>query len=868
MLQLFNLRYKYLIWKIEFLIKKFQDLTYEEILNKSFELKEKYNKKKNLNKLIPESFALTQRVIHKCFNIELHQNQILGGLILNDGKIINMKTGEGKTLTALLPACLQALTGKGVHIITSNDYLSKRDKENMEEIFSKLGFSVGLIQTNMSRKEKKINYGKDIIYITSSVIIFDYLIDNMALNKEDIILKSLYFCIIDEIDSILIDEAQNPLIISEVSKKKLNKDIKYYAASFITNSLKNESHFFFNQRNKRLDLTHLGETFIKKILMIDTLYDYKNSFISYFKDAIKVRSLFFKDIQYTIKRGNIVMIDEHTGRITSDRQWSEGIQQSLEAKENLEITKNTRIKSYITSQIFFLQYSKISGMSGTAKEVENEFKKIYNLAVIELSSDKKDLRKDLPDIIFKNKELELNSIVKKCKELSFTGQPILIGTKSVKESELVANALAKKKIKFQLLNAKINNSIIESDIISLAGKPNKITISTNMVGRGTDIILGGDLKHNSIRLIYEMLLTIKRQSLSYKKNFLLLPKLSKESMEIFQKLIFNANFLNLPENELWNLLKKEDKTFESIKMDTLIEDLTESNRKQYEEDRNIVLDSGGLFVLGIEKNISKRIDNQLKGRCARQGEPGTSQFFLNLEDDFFRIHGNKQIQKELKKKIKTYISTEFSYLNQYITKIQDTVEQQKYQSRKTNFEYDKIVHEFRSILYFKRSKILDSNNIKRLLVEYFKEYLSDLIYSLKKEQKSNKIVKSLFEKFLIEEIFFTYNRKRIIDKLFEEITQGSSSILPILISKIQVLQEKENREIVKRILLEEIDSFLSILLEGSSILKEIVVWRSLENRKPLVEYRKEMISFFYSQERIFRKNIFYNLVKILSAKKF
>nr|BBC77484.1 preprotein translocase subunit A [Nitzschia sp. PL3-2] len=863
MLALYNLKYIPVIKKIKYFEKQFESLDDSSLLLINQSLKKKYKKEKKLSKLIPESFALTQEIIYRCLNYKPYKNQIIGGLILTEGKIIDMKTGEGKSLTGVLAACLQALTGESVHIMTTNDYLARRDKEKMEKIFHKLGFSVGLIQSNMSREKKRINYSKDIVYMTASTIGFDFLSDNLILDKKDAILKSFHFCIIDEIDSILIDEAQNPLIISKKVKKNPYDQLKYLIAAAITKELDEEVHFLKNKRTKEIVLTDVGESYIKKILNISNLYDFKNPWIPFFKTALKVKCFYIKDNQYIIDNNNISIIDEYTGRTDPDKKWDTDIQCAVEAKENIETPFKTEIASSITYQTFFLQYSKISGMSGTAKKSEAEFKKIYKLDVKEIPLNKKNQRVDIVDFIFKNKVLKMIGITMMCKQISLTNRPLLIVTKSTSDSEILANLLIHNNLKCQLLNAKIKDHLIESDIISNAGKLKQITIATSMAGRGSDIILGGNLNHDVKRFLYKIFIEAKNQKFYSKKTLFEISKFSDNFKKIIKQILKNNYFLNISNEDLWSILQQETTNFKSININYLIKELLEKYNKEYMANRQKVIDSGGLIVIGAEKNISLRIDDQIRGRCGRQGEPGTTLFFSSLDDDIFIRYNDLKFQNELEKKIKIFTIANLRHTRRKINKIQDIIEQENYRSRKINLEYDTILTELREIVYFERSKILENNNIENLIVLNVVEYVDFLFNYLKNKNKSEIEIQIFFKNFFIKYLFLK-NKNTIIKKIYKSIIDKKlSSTLARLFTKVQLSKNQKTKKYIKYILLQKIDLLWSTILNKEPLLREIVPWRSYGNKKSAAEYRKEIMKLFYTQKRkIMRKN-FRVLIKFL-----
>ena len=483
-------RYQNLINQINILEDDLKILTDSELRAKSLKLKKQYATSLNLNSLIPEAFSLTREASSRTLGLRHFDVQLMGGLVLNEQKIAEMKTGEGKTLVATLPAFLNALTEKGVHIVTVNDYLANRDQVSMGQIYRFLGLNTGLIQGDMSTFERKKNYNADITYVTNYEVTFDFLRDNMKLNLSDVVLRPFNYCIIDEVDSILIDEAQTPLIISNSIQTPIEK---YIIAAEISEYLELNTHYKIDEKNRSVVLTEKGSKQIEKILSIQDLYDPRDPWIPYIINAIKANALYFNNVHYIVQNNRIIIVDEFTGRIMPDRRWGDGLHQAIEAKENLQVRQKTEAVAAITYQNFFLLYPKLSGMTGTAKTAEIEFEKIYNLSVEEIPTSRPFQRKDLPDLIYKDQFSKWNAIAQICNKISSTGQPVLIGTTTVEKSEMLAQLLNEYSLTYQILNAKPENVRRESEIVAQAGKRNSITIATNMAGRGTDIILGGNI---------------------------------------------------------------------------------------------------------------------------------------------------------------------------------------------------------------------------------------------------------------------------------------------------------------------------------------------------------------------------------------
>src|SRR5210317_2325663 len=625
-------KYQNLINQINILENNLKILSDSELRDKSFKLQKQYKENQNLNSLIAESFALTREASFRTLGLRHFDVQLLGGLVLNNKKIAEMKTGEGKTLVATLPAFLNALTKKGVHIVTVNDYLANRDQVSMGQVYRFLGFDTGLIQEGMSKSDRIKNYQADITYVTNYELAFDFLRDNMALNLTDIVLRPFNYCIIDEVDSILIDEAQTPLILSNNIQTPIKK---YIVAAEITDYLELNIHYKVDEKNKNVILTEEGSKQIEKILSIQDLYDPRDPWIPYIINALKANALFFNNVHYIIQNNRIVIVDEFTGRIMPDRRWGDGLHQAIEAKERLPIRQKSETVASITYQNFFLLYPKLSGMTGTGKTAEIEFEKIYNLSVEEIPTARKPLRKDLPDLIYKDQFSKWKSIAQTCSEISSTGQPILIGTTTVEKSEMLAQLLNEYELSYQVLNAKPENVRRESEIVAQAGKKGEITIATNMAGRGTDIILGGNISFKIQKQLYDILTRV-RNSVRLKKQNIFQSTLQSQSSFISHKflsvllsLIQDSTFLKLSDIEILRNIRENqkllDKSFSYQNLiNILINELEVYYEKQQKQENQIVKNLGGLYIVGTERNESRRVDNQLRGRCGRQGDPGTS----------------------------------------------------------------------------------------------------------------------------------------------------------------------------------------------------------------------------------------------------
>jgi len=642
---------------------------------------------------------------------------------------------------------LNALTEKGVHIVTVNEYLASRDQTSMGQIYRFLGLETGLIQEKMTTSERQRNYQSDITYVTNNELGFDYLRDNLALNINDVVLPPFNYCIVDEVDSVLIDEALTPLIIANSVKTCVDK---YIIASEITDYLELNVHFEIDEKNKSVLLTNQGTIQIEKILGVQDLYDPRDPWIPYIINAIRASSLFFKDVHYIVQNNRIVIVDEFTGRIMADRRWSDGLHQAVEAKENVPIRQTTEITASITYQNFFLVYPKLSGMTGTAKTAEVEFDKIYTLPVEEIPTARPNLRQDLPDLIYKDEFSKWNAIAKECQSISLVKQPILIGTTTVEKSEMLAQLLNEYQLPHQILNAKPENVRRESEIVSQAGKKGSITIATNMAGRGTDIILGGNIQFKVRKDLYNILVSYKYQTKETKKEnstsitpiFPLLKKLERTSQKfliVLSSLINDEAFLNLSDVEVLKILNESElvrtpKISYQCSMKFLFNELVNFERKTQKLDNTIVKNLGGLYIIVTERNDSRRIDNQLRGRCGRQGDPGRSRFFLSIEDKLIRLFGDSRLEKVLKSQLLDDLPLESELVTKILDSAQARVEERNYESRKNLFDYDDILNKQRNVVYYERRKVLESESARIKILAYGEQVISEITTKLKRKK--------------------------------------------------------------------------------------------------------------------------------------
>lgn len=865
--------YQTLVSEINSLESKFQSLADHEIRLKTSQLRKQYQTIGDLESLTAEAFALTREASRRTLGLRHYDVQLLGGLVLNSGKIAEMRTGEGKTLVATLPAYLNALTKKGVHIVTVNDYLASRDQLSMGQVYRFLGLNTGLIQEDMETQERQKNYDADITYVTNSELGFDYLRDNMALNINDVVLRPFNYCIVDEVDSVLIDEAQTPLIISNSVQTSIDK---YIIAAEVIDYLEVNVHFKVDEKNKNVILTKEGAVQIEEILGINDLYNPNDPWIPFVINALKATTLFFRNVHYIVQNDQIIIVDEFTGRIMPDRRWSDGLHQAVEAKEGVTIRQNNETAASVTYQNFFLLYPKLSGMTGTAKTAEIEFEKIYNLSVVEIPTARPNLRKDLPDLIYKDELSKWNAIAKECEQISTRSQPILIGTTSVEKSEMLGQLLGEYNLPYQLLNAKPENVRRESEIVAQAGIRNNITIATNMAGRGTDIILGGNIRFKVLKQLYTILVSYKNQSKSTKQNNVFpftsqLVGISYKFVSVLTSLLNNSNFISLSDTDILKILNETDqiriptnKYQQSLKF--LINELSKFEKKNQQIDNTIVKNLGGLYIIGTERNDSRRIDNQLRGRCARQGDPGTSQFFLSLEDRLLRLFGGPKMQEFMKNQFLDDTPIEAELLSKSLDSAQQRLEELTYDSRKNLFEYDEILNKQRKVIYFERRKILESVSVQTKLLADGEQIITEIISKLEKNQltvaETLPRLENLFGTNLLvlnkfKDNLNSFDLVELKTYLFQEFWLCyETKILELEIRHLGIIRALE-----RTLILIYIDTEWKEHLQRMSLLRDAVGWRSYGQRNPLFEYKDEAYEFFKRRALITRHLVIYDLIR-------
>lgn len=857
-------QYENILGKINKLEPELKKLTDEELQMKtSFFIESiKSQGALHLSKLMPEAYAVVREASYRVLGLRHFDVQLLGAIILHEGKIAEMKTGEGKTLVAILAAYLNALSLKGVHVVTVNDYLAKRDAELVGQIPKFLGLTVGLIQQGTPQRDRRINYSKDIIYITNSELGFDYLRDNMSISINEIVQRDFNFCIIDEVDSILIDEARTPLIISGAGDS-LNE--KYNASTQVANSLSKILHYEIDEKAKNVILTEEGIVESEKLLGGKDLYDPKDPWASYLFNAIKAKEFFVKDVHYIVKENEIIIVDEFTGRIMVGRRWSDGLHQAIESKENVDIQNESQTLASITYQNFFLLYPKLSGMTGTAKTEASELDKIYALEVISVPTNKPMKRQDLPDLVYKTQYSKWKSIADECLDMYTLGRPVLIGTTSVEKSELLSSLLGEYGIPHNLLNAKPENIKRESEIIAQAGRKNAVTIATNMAGRGTDILLGG----NSNYMAKSTLIQLHKKDDTTKK--LIGTDLKLKALHNF--LIEQAKEFSLSDQELEEQISIAcEKSFSEnefiINLRAAYQILEDQYKVLIDKERREVLDLGGLHVIGTERHESRRIDNQLRGRAGRQGDPGSSRFFLSLEDNLFRIFGGEKISKMMETlRIDDSIPIESGLLTKSLESAQKKVEAYYYDARKQLFEYDEVLNYQRLAIYSERRRILKASNLRNWVIQYAEVTIKEYVYQYTTStNQKNRFDLSEMKKFLkkIEDLFgFPYpiEVSEIQNMETSELTSFLCEQMKIIYelkeTQMDLIENGLMRDLEKSFLLQKIDSAWKEHLQNIANLRETIGWRGYGQKDPLIEYKNEAYTLFTSMSISIRHSVIF-----------
>ena len=804
--------------------------------------------KNGLDSSIIDWFALVQEVSFREIGLKHFDTQLLAGLLLHEGKIVEMKTGEGKTLASTLPVSLNGLSHKGVHVVTVNEYLAERDQKLMGKVYRRLGLSVGLVKSKQNNFQRRKNYEADITYVTNSELVFDFLRDSSAYNRKEIVQRPFNYCVIDEIDSILIDEARTPLILS-IPQDDTNVN-KLYLAKAVINTLQSELHFQVDEKRKDINLTEEGYKELKERLGKRTLYDSDDPWILEILNALKAQHIFKFNKDYIILNNKIVIVDEFTGRVMEDRRWSMGIHEAVEIKEEVPIGGGTKTKSAITYQNFFTLYPKLAGMTGTGKTTEKEFQDIYNLEVVVLPTAKPMVRNDAPDLVYQSELSKWKAVLQQTQECYENEQPILIGTASVEKSEFLSDLFKVSKIPHQVLNAKPENLVRENEIIAEAGQKKAVTIATNMAGRGTDIILGGNPVFRTKQKLTDVLITNNIENVSFE-----ILQLSQQT-----KLDYNETANSDLTNDIKNLPYSLDKfsTLKSLKI--LYKILYDQIYEDWKIENRDVIKLGGLFVLGTERHETRRIDNQLRGRAGRQGDPGTSQFYVSLEDDLIKIFGGDSIKRWVEYLVDDKDSPlESGLLTNSLENAQKKVELYNYEMRKNIFQYDDILNTQRKQLFKARNEILCDDVYQNLFLRYSEAFFDEQILKSLNNLKGGSI--QFLYKF--EKWFDSYST--ILNKQ-QDLTNEQNFYKEIWVSNdlrfaqsnfYQIGFLKNTRS---TIILSVIDFYWTEHIERMNYIRETINWRSYGQQNPLIEYNTEAFkSFKLMFEEIQRCMLYYFL---------
>ena len=856
-------KYDQLVNQINALEKEFNNLTDTQLRDYTTQLKvDLCNGVKSNDQITTEAFALVREATMRVLGLRHFDVQLVGGLILNEGKIAEMKTGEGKTLVALLPTFLNALYGEGVHVVTVNDYLARRDAESVGQVHTFLGLSVGLIQEDMEFEERKKNYACDVTYVTNNELGFDYLRDNMAFTVDEIVQRPFFYCVVDEVDAILIDEARTPLIISGPSKAPTQK---YLRTTKLVNTLCKDIHYSVDEKNQNATLLEEGLAFCEQALGTSDLYNVEDPWIPYILNSVKAKELFVRNTHYIANEENeIIIVDEFTGRTMVGRRWSDGLHQAVEAKEGLPIQDESQTLASITYQNLFLLYSKLSGMTGTAKTEEVEFEKIYNLQVIPVPTNRSIQRKDFPDLIYKNQYLKWQAIANECLEMYNLGRPVLVGTTTIEKSELLAALLTEYQLPYRLLNARPENIESESEIIAQAGCKNAITIATNMAGRGTDIVLGGNPKSRTLSRFQKFN--------SYSKSLTVADQvdLSSDELSTLSKLFKDIQFPDYIYTYAQALEYLESNSDLPVQLSEELKSnylrLSESDKNIAVADRSTVQNLGGLHVIGTERHESRRIDNQLRGRSGRQGDPGSSRFFLSLEDKLLRIFGGDKISGLMQNMgLQESVPIQSKFLNQSLESAQKKVEAYYFDIRKKLFEYDQALNTQRNGVYIERRRILEIDSLRDWIIEYAERSLYDVVFfmgitqnGLLKTSILQKVQNLLGTPFLFQpKQLDSQEEVRFISYLQQQF-QISYDLKE---AEMKLIEPGLLRELERSFLLQQIDFSWKEHLQKISALRDAVGWRAYGQKDPLTEYKQEAYNFFVIMLTRIRHRVVYFVLR-------
>ena len=814
----------------------YKKLTDQELRAKTQEFKDRYASGETLDALLPEAFAVCREAADRVLGMRPYRVQVVGGIVLHQGRIAEMKTGEGKTLVAILPAYLNALTGRGVHIVTVNDYLAKRDSEWMGKVYRFLGLSVGLIVHDLTAEQRRAAYAADITYGTNNELGFDYLRDNMAIYKQEMVQRGHAFAIVDEVDSILIDEARTPLIISGKGEEssKLYEMADYFVSRlkkqvFSTTDNKElqdqyDCDYIVDEKDRSVSLTQKGIEKAEQFFNVENLADPENATLSHhINQAMKARGLMKRDIDYVVKDGEVIIVDEFTGRLMYGRRYNEGLHQAIEAKEGVKVASENKTLATITFQNFFRLYDKLSGMTGTALTEEEEFSGIYNLDVVEIPTNKPVIRIDDPDVVYKTEAGKYRAVIAQIKECHAKGQPVLVGTISIEKSELLSQMLKREGIPHNVLNAKHHEK--EAEIVAQAGHLGAVTIATNMAGRGTDIMLGGNAEYMAKN-------ELRKQGLS-------------------DELIAESNsFAETEDPEILAARAAYTEAYKRFKVET-------------DKQAELVRQAGGLFIIGTERHESRRIDNQLRGRSGRQGDPGETRFYLSMQDDIMRLFGSERIMNMMETLgIDEDTPIDAKILSGAIENAQKTVEGRNFQSRKNVLEYDDVMNVQRKIIYEQRRQVLDGEDLQKNIQSMMRFYVDTYVASAFGEQPRLADKQHFFEMMThFEPIFFPTGTWLLSDEELAALTreQAEEKILSLMQRAYAKREEQFTspvmREIERVVTLRVVDEFWMDHIDAMDDLRQGIRLRAYAQTDPVIEYKREGFDMFEAMNDAIKEEI-------------
>ena len=814
----------------------YKKLTDQELRAKTQEFKYRYASGETLDALLPEAFAVCREAADRVLGMRPYRVQVVGGIVLHQGRIAEMKTGEGKTLVAILPAYLNALAGRGVHIVTVNDYLAKRDSEWMGKVYRFLGLSVGLIVHDLTAEQRRAAYAADITYGTNNELGFDYLRDNMAIYKQEMVQRGHAFAIVDEVDSILIDEARTPLIISGKGEEssKLYEMADYFVSRlkkqvFSTTDNKElqdqyDCDYIVDEKDRSVSLTQKGIEKAEQFFNVENLADPENATLSHhINQAMKARGLMKRDIDYVVKDGEVIIVDEFTGRLMYGRRYNEGLHQAIEAKEGVKVASENKTLATITFQNFFRLYDKLSGMTGTALTEEEEFSGIYNLDVVEIPTNKPVIRIDDPDVVYKTEAGKYRAVIAQIKECHAKGQPVLVGTISIEKSELLSQMLKREGIPHNVLNAKHHEK--EAEIVAQAGHLGAVTIATNMAGRGTDIMLGGNAEYMAKN-------ELRKQGLS-------------------DELIAESNsFAETEDPEILAARAAYTEAYKRFKVET-------------DKQAELVRQAGGLFIIGTERHESRRIDNQLRGRSGRQGDPGETRFYLSMQDDIMRLFGSERIMNMMETLgIDEDTPIDAKILSGAIENAQKTVEGRNFQSRKNVLEYDDVMNVQRKIIYEQRRQVLDGEDLQKNIQSMMRFYVDTYVASAFGEQPKLADKQHFFEMMThFEPIFFPTGTWLLSDEELAALTreQAEEKILSLMQRAYAKREEQFTspvmREIERVVTLRVVDEFWMDHIDAMDDLRQGIRLRAYAQTDPVIEYKREGFDMFEAMNDAIKEEI-------------